>query len=476
MTVSSKNNSEQLRDFFGKRISTLSDDSQAIYRRAFQSFDNFLYAHHLDISDLSQDIVTDWAAQLLRNGSAFQSMVQHIDVVSSLINAASREGLIPDTDVLKSAKAAIIASKAHPGIGNDPAPLRRLLALLRMSRVTLGDDEKYRDILLLSLLNGAMPLMKVAVLKKTDQDTFDDNSRLIFDRNVSRSRRQYVFDLNQAGLTPNQLKRDVYDNILLLVNRHVDPAIKNLDDALYSFWVLLALTCGARCSIALGCVPQHIDRYQPGFVTRIKAAESVRHGLIEAIGPVVVNDPPRWYAMRIRRNVSYDDLKAAIQATSTNLPDIELFYPSEAIASKVGQKIVYQNQPFIRDIVFFKSRATDIAPLFQNIGDKAWCYRVSNTPGAPYAAISKAEFAEFQRAIGHFTDGTEILPLSAATPMPGEDVVIIGSMWGERKGKFDKSFTDKTGKLLYRIVLSPDSGFAFRIDIDPRSVKQKLPE
>ncbi len=463
-------NDTSLFDFFDKRISTLSEDSQAIYRRALQTLNNFLSAQNLKISDLSEDVVSDWAAELLRIGFSFHSMVQFVDVLSSLVNAAIREGKLKSDKVVKCAKATILANKTKPGIGNDTTPLRKLLALLRMSGLTLGEDEKYRDILLLSLLNGAMPLMDVAKLKRNG---YDENSQSVISRHVSQSRRQYVFDLNQARLTPNQLKRAVYGKILNLVNRHVDHAIKNLDDALYSFWTLLAVECGTRSSVALGCVPVHVDLYQPAFVSRAKTTESVRRSLSQAIGSMIVNDPPQWHAMHLRRHVDYKDLKAAIDATSGSLPDIELFYPLEEIASRVGKKLVYQSQPFIRDVVFFKSRARDIMPLFQSIGDKAWCYRVSNAPGSPYAVISKTDFAEFQTAIGHFTDETKIIPISSAIPLPGEEVVLIGSMWGERKGTFDKSFTDKSGKLLYRVILSPDSGFAFRIDIDPRSVKPK---
>ena len=462
---------EQLFNYWDKRISALSEDSQAIYRRALSSFDSFLNSNLLNLSDISENLVLDWAADLLWSGLAYHTMLQFIDVLSSLVNSAIKEGVMNDTRAVKEAKELVRTKQNNHDSSVGLNVLPKLFSLLRMSGASLGDDAIYRDILLLSLLNGAMPLMELAKLKRNELQGFDDSSMFIFRRYIDKSRRKYLFNLGQSRLTPNQLKRHVYSNILLLLNRYVDSTIKNVDDALYSFWTLLAIKCGARCSVALGCVASHTELYQPAFVSPVDVASSVRQSLLQSIGSIIINDPPRWYAMRLRRRVSYDDIKKTIQSSSPTLPDIELFYPSEAIASRVGKKMVYRNQPIIRDIVFFKSRAMDIAPIFHAIGDKAWCYRVSNNPGAPYAVIPKEDFENFQTAIGHFTEDTQIMPLESAIPNPDEEVVLIGSIWSGRKAKFNKSVTGKNGKILYRVVLSPDSGFAFRVDVDPRNVK-----
>ena len=469
MADSYQHSSERFFDFFGTRISGLGVESQAVYRRALRALDGFLTGHDLRLDELSETMVLDWAAELLADGFSFNSAVQFVDVLSSLCNAAIREGMLPASEAVKAAKARILAYRPERGVPENQQVLKQLLVLLRKPASELGPEAKYRDVLLFSLLNGCLPPVDVAVLKKNELDGCDESSVALAARNVGASRRLYVFDLSQPSLTPRQLREDVNGRVLSLMQHYVDARISSVEDALYSFWVLLALKCGSTCSVALGCVPAHNDLYLPPFVLRGNAGGAVRQDLMAAVSPLIVSNPLRWYAMHLRRNVSYDDIKAAVKGAEGEVSVAELYYPCEAIAKKVGKKLVYQNQPFIRDVVFFRIRATDIRQLFRLIGDRAWCYRVSSIPGAPYAVIPQSEFMDFQTAVGQFTEATEILPPDV--PAADEEVVVVGSMWGERKGRFERSVTHKSGKILYRVILSPDSGFAFRVDVDPRNVK-----
>ena len=108
--------------------------------------------------------------------------------------------------------------------------------------------------------------------------------------------------------------------------------------------------------------------------------------------------------------------------------------------------------------------------MFALIGDKAWCYRVTNTPGAPYAAISSRDMRRFQAAIGVFTPDIEIHTLGELTPRPGESVIIIKAGFDNREGEVEEVINDGA-TTIFRIKLSTDQGYEWRMDLDARQIQ-----
>ena len=172
--------------------------------------------------------------------------------------------------------------------------------------------------------------------------------------------------------------------------------------------------------------------------------------------------------MRLRHGVKYPRLLARLDEAALSLP---LFYPTQEIASRTGRRLVFKNEPVIRDIVFFKSEPAGVVRVFREIGDIAWCYRENGT--GPYSRIHAADMERFQQAIGHFTPDYEVAPLGELPHRPGDRVVVLGGIFTGLQGEIAgiEQTADPAAPVLYRILLSADNGIEWRVALDPRLIK-----
>ena len=162
-----------------------------------------------------------------------------------------------------------------------------------------------------------------------------------------------------------------------------------------------------------------------------------KSGIDNTIAIFFTDNPFRWYAMKLRPRVTYEDILKKISSIDDSQKP-ELFYPYQEIARKIGKKLVFDKKPVIRDIVFFRSRLTDIYPLFCHIGDLAWCFTTSGKPGDDYAAIPPASFKIFKDTISHFTSDYEIAPIGGFAPVEGESVVILNGLLANQEFDIEK--------------------------------------
>ena len=330
-----------------------------------------------------------------------------------------------------------------------------------------SDFDVYEDLLLFSLVNGALPVEEVAMIKKGDAAIYNNEvSRLIIARNQS-PRREYVFDLRQSYATPRQIRSAIAEGLKPLLAKIGIPADADPDEAVRSLWAACAIQSGATASEALGRLQGPAPYSLPEFCIPANDIPDIRLW-DNAVHSMIAHELPVWYAMHLRKGVDFDDLRKKIADCVRPVP--ELFYPSETVRRRVGNKTVFEEHPFISRTAFFKSRQENILPMFALIGDKAWCYRVTNTPGAPYAAISSRDMQRFQAAIGVFTPDIEIHPLGELTPRPGESVIIIKAGFDNREGEVEEVISDGA-TTLFRIKLSTDQGYEWRMDLDARQIQ-----
>ena len=132
--------------------------------------------------------------------------------------------------------------------------------------------------------------------------------------------------------------------------------------------------------------------------------------------------------------------------------------------------MVMEDHPFISRTAFFRIHPDRVASMFHAIGDKAWCYRLSGSPGAPYAIISQADMRRFQAAVGVYTPDIEIHPLGKLVPKPGESVVVIMAGYQGREAKVEDIINTDCGSVIIRVKLSTDQGYEWRLDVDPRQL------
>jgi hypothetical protein len=202
------------------------------------------------------------------------------------------------------------------------------------------------------------------------------------------------------------------------------------DTTATALWIEAALDCGVSCEDVCACVAQ-----LPAAYEWMKFLKATRLG-VDDIRDITVRvadhiNPTRayWYAMKLRSGVTPDDVKAAIVKSVAESPVEEYFYPCVEISKRVGKRLVHNGVPLIADILFFKIHADDIAPLFSNIGNLAWCYR--ENVNSKYAVIPDGEMLRFQRNIGIFTPDFELTAIGEHPITEGQRVRIVsGAMTG----------------------------------------------
>ena len=511
MTAPKRHTNREFFDFFRSRLSGLSAETASKYSRTISDLDCFLTGHRLSLSDISPAMVADWATELFRQGLAVNTVVRHLNILSALIKSAAKKDLLPPDDSPRQLAKLLSESQQisgslvskHPGslvsktpqfsgslveknsgslvsktpqfsgslVSKHPGSLvvknTTFIPVLREILKKQSGFDIYEDLLLFSLVNGALPVEEVAMIKKGDTDKYNNEvSRLIISRNQS-PRREYVFDLRQSYATPRQIRSAIAEGLKPLLAEIGIPANADPHDAVRSLWAACAMNGGATASEALGRLQGPAPYSLPEFCMPAKDTGDA-HLWDNAVHSMIAHELPVWYAMHLRKGVDFDDLRKEIADCVRPIP--ELFYPSETVKRRVGNKTVFEEHPFISRTAFFKTRQENILPMFALIGDKAWCYRVTNTPGAPYAAISTRDMRRFQAAIGVFTPDIEIHPLGELTPRPGESVIIIKAGFENREGEVEEIISDGA-TTLFRIKLSTDQGYEWRMDLDARQIQ-----
>ena len=441
-------------EFFQSTLPKLSPETAGRYAKTIAVVDLFLTGHRLQLSDLSPRMVDDFVIEMQSASLAKSTVIRHLNILSSLVKSAVKRGWMPSCEYIREAIRRLEADR------NPLPPLLReemygeCVAMLR--RAMKEGDSPEEDLLLLSLLNGAMPIEEVAMLRKGDADRLSDVSQTIIDRNID-SRRDFLFNLRQSYKTPKQLSKSVSDAILSKYGRFAASDEAGAQSLVREIWVAIAMKSGATYSETLAALDD--------------AGSSSRYMWINTVNSVLTHDMPRWYAMHLRKGVDFEELRKEIAEQIRPVP--ELFYPGETIRKRVGNKMVINDKPFISNTVFFRSFPDRVQPMFSKIGDKAWCYRVTRESGSPYAVISPIDMRRFQMVIGVFTSDMEIHPLGTLVPRPGEQVMVVKAGYGNRQGEVEEVIEPTDGgSMIFRVKLSTDQGYEWRLDLDARQLQR----
>lgn len=508
MAAHKQHSNRELFEFFQSRLSGLNADTALKYRRTVSELDLFLTGHRLQLSDLSPVMMADFSIELLRKGLAKNTVIYHLNILNGLVKSAAKRGLLEATDaprvmarqlsetaiplppLMQEEKFAECLNMLRQGLKGGDGLSGDSLKLAKVGGEGIQAYDKYEDMLLFSLLNGVMSLRDVAMLRKGDVAKYNEISRGIAERNMA-PKRDFVFALRQSYATPKQIYKAVSEGLKRSYQQFVDKSIDlkitsgatsdvdtfDADTLARSIWIACAVKSGATASEAFACVEGDADYVLPDFCREsfakleVKAKEN-KSLWVKTVNAVLTHDMPRWYAMHLRKGVDYDELRKDINESIRPVP--ELFYPSETIKKRVGNKTVIDEKPFISHTVFFKSYPEKILPMFSQIGDKAWCYRVTRSAGSPYAVISSRDMKRFQAVIGVFTSDIEVHNLGELSPKPGESVVVIKAGYNNRRGEVEDVINTESGSVIFRVKLSTDQGYEWRIDLDERQIERIL--
>lgn len=460
----------QFFEFFRSRLSGSKSEGSMRYRKTVTELESFLISHHLQFANLSEMMMADWAIELLCRGLAVSTVNRHLNSLNGMVKDAAKEGMIlPNSSPRSVSKSLSELKSLPPLLGNSL--FESVLSTLR-DAMNERDDNNYNvflDMVLISMLNGAIPLEMVSRLKKEDMQTYDGESLAILMRNTA-ARRDYVFDLRQSELTPRQLKASISAGVRSAFKPYFDESGFDADEFVRSVWAACAIRSGLSASEALGYAGGSAAYTMPSFCAQALVSGDGKKEWMATINTMLCGGMPKWYVMQMRRGITFDELRKDIYENLRPCP--VLYYPCETILKKRGNKRSVEERPFIDRTVFFRSTPENILPMFSLIGDKAWCYRLLGVPGSPYAVIPQRDMERFQRAVGVFTSEVEIHPLNELTPKPGETVILIKAGFGNRTATVEDVIKSDCGSAIFRVKFATDCGYEFRIDVDARQLQK----
>lgn len=433
----------ELLEFFGSTPERPDEAHPTLTRRALRSF-----VSSCDNSDTEfPDAICAWVVGLQTQGTALSTAVRYVKALSGLYTKAVKAGLAPKTDLFKTLTTAITDEVWTDNI--NASDFQRFIALTKKALHAPGTPDPGADMVLFSLLNGCLSPEEMTRLKADETTDLETESLEIVKRNHA-PRRQYVFPLNQSELTPHQLTRGARTRMARALARAGFFPTEDVGAFLQGLWARAALTAGfapGAITAFLGTVPPQMRVLSLCRPTPL--SESDRRKMKAATAEIFVENPLRWYAMRLRQKVSFEQLSGRLAQIGAGLTT---FYPCREIARRVGRRMVFEDEPVIRDIVYFKSRVTEISPLFNSIGDLAWCYKTDGRGGNSYAAIPDRSFREFQAAIGCFTPEYATCFAPQAQLSPDDRVFVTGGPLTGLTGRVVKSAGETAEGVIHYII------------------------
>lgn len=455
-------------EFFRSECGRKSEASCKDYRKAVLALEGFCDPSAADFVDPSVSTVADFCVALRYNGLSYKTVLHYVDVLSALHAAAVQQSLVAPTDAYRLVKAGVKAVGSSWDGGLTVEDLDKLLVMMRGSAHMAPDAALFVDLMQLSMYAGGDSPVKLAMLKR--DEVVEANAGDVLAR-YADVRRKYALPLNQSALTPRQLEKAVVDGISNQLRLRQLPVCGNAVEAIRGYWLLAALKCGVRASVAVAALGGRV----PNCVRFASVAEpadispDVRAEVIAQVRQMAVSNPRRWYAMRLRRRVDMAEVTRRIDEIEMSAPRPQLFYPTRQVARRLGKKMVFENEPLIREVAFFKCRVTDIAPLFKQIGDLAWCYRSGR---GEYAAIHPKAMEMFQSAAGMFTPDYEVGPIGSIHPEPGDTIKVIDGLFAGAQGEVLKVEELAGEGVIYRMRIVDDHGIEWKVKVDPRMVSK----
>ena len=442
------------------------------YTRALDSFIAFLQGRNATLLPDPKAAVTDWTVHLCLSRMSLKTAIPYLKAVGSLYNKAVKEGLAPSTDVFKTIMAELRQGEDTIwATGITDVDFDRLKALVKANKGTSRNVAT--ELLLFSLTNGCVPVEVAATLKRDDIPAYDF-SHIDIDPTQFKGNRKYLFALDQSTLTPKQLTEKTGAVVTDLLERHDISHTASANITIRSYWAHAALLAGVSATTVrsfLNTVPAFLPILK--ICGTQKLTDAQRAETSARVARMFTPNPLRWYVMRLRPGKRFEHLTRKFDSLRGSLDRPELFYPCDEIFQHSGNKLSPVKKPVIPEIVFFKSRETEIYPMFQKIGDIAWCYRVNGASGSAYAAIPQKAFELFQKTIGHFSADYELAPIGGLRPAIGDRIVVLGGPFQNHEGIIDQIKADPLNdRTIYRLNLLGENGAKWDVGIDARIISK----
>lgn len=247
----------------------------------------------------------------------------------------------------------------------------------------------------------------------------------------------------------------------------------NVKESVKRIWAATALNAGIPSDVVKGIIGETGSNLKILNLCEAKPLTTdEKKEVIKKVGESLFGEPIQWFAMKLRPKVNFTSLMARFTQIADEIQLPEIFYPMEEIAGMVGRKIVWKGRPVIRDVVFFKSRKSDIYSLFTKIYDIAWCFRTPGQGVGNYAVIPDRAMEDFRNALGILSPDFEVAPAGEMQLRPGDKVIILNGEYAREEAKILKESKDKAdGHKVFRVTLLNSHGH-WDIGIDARLLKK----
>lgn len=384
-----------------------------------------------------EDLLNVWGATMIEKGIAVSSRKRYFTKLGSIYKEfTTEEGIVADEDPFESAKAILDSNRSE-------FYEKILMATTQLEECfdSIVKDAERRPSLavFLYLLLNASPDIEKAIALRTEEYThtfaqLDD----VIAPEAFHHRRRYVFNLSQSQKRMPQLVKEVCSDI----HRYLWTKGVKLDGArldkeyigavITSLWISKAREIGIGFSdicAAVVTMPREVDylsHVRPSDIS-LNEIESIKRRVADSFAPAT----SRWYAMKLRRGVSFDSVCTTMRALlPTVFHKIEFFYPVREVAKRDGKKIVREKIPFIPDIVFFNTLPRYVKDIDSTIRDNniGWVFRIVNTLDSGYSIIDNSSMLTFEKAVGRFSSDMKIMVTDRPPVEIGRRVRITGGI------------------------------------------------
>lgn len=454
-------------------LSRLSLSTQKSYKKALGALRNYGYRQRRFTASVDSDMFDQWCTFLWFSGKSQKTILHYIDCIAGLCKKNISYRDFQGNDLFKNLKIKVKDFNFPPNSFRvTEKDFKKLINILAKEKYAKKYPEIF-DVLKLSLLEGAKSLSEIGMWQKEDIKEINPEIISICKRHIE-AKRKYVFALNQISMTPKQFEKFLNEKMTEYFKLVDLPLYGSVEETIKSFWIYSAIRQGELIGEVMDVVREiPVGMIGLGLCRPISIDNKKKNEIIKRVGEIFLHNSEEWFAMKLRPNVKYQQLEARF-ASLPHLKRPELFYPCEEITRKIGKRLIWMERPFIKDVVFFKARITEINSLFSQLFDLAWCYRNKNENNGNYAVIPGRSMELFQETIGKFTPEYEVAPSGELELKEGEKVVIISGDYKGNEGIIEGIIDDDSGSEfspVYRIIFPDSSGFEWRVPVRPSQIK-----
>lgn len=338
--------------------------------------------------------IRNWLAMLLAKGSSPHTTRRYLGKLHALYHLYKPDS--PDSEMFFHSLRKSIEDREIYGYQRNGQAIE---ALSKIANIATESNDESVKILMYAIYSGTMHFTELLDLKFNNATTDIPQINEIL-ATMPTARRSYVFNSDRSSRRPNQLIM-LADRLRGVLLRY---GIYNItdgftEDTFRILWATVALNCGITAEQILaitGKIPQGMKWLC--IVKPVKLTDNERTKILRLVADSINSSTPAWFAMFMRNRTTPDDIKERISEHSAKLSEnVSLFYPTRPLKKIVDKKTVTTAKPVIPHILFFKTRPDCVSKIFNIIGDIAWCFKVTNKPGAQYAKISNHEMEQFRK-------------------------------------------------------------------------------